>query len=331
MAKSKERYLEIGGRRIKVSNLDKVLYPASGFTKGQVIDYYIAVSDYLLPHLKDRPVTLKRYPDGVRGEFFYEKDAPAFTPDWVAKFPVPRHAGGTDICYILINDLATLVWCANLASLELHPFLHRIPDLNTPTYAVFDLDPGEGADILQCAEVALLLKALLARVDLRCFPKVSGSKGIQVYVPLNTSVSYEVTQAFARTVAQYLEREHPKLVISEMAKVARSRKVFVDWSQNADFKTTVAVYSLRAKRERPYVSMPVTWKELDKALRGRDSKWLYYPPDEALSRLKQIGDIFAPILQLRQRISSEFLTSSEAHSAQQPKAAPPETGPPRLT
>src|SRR5436309_970066 len=153
--------------KLVVSNPDKVLYPASHFTKAQVIDYYLGVARFLLPHFKDRPVTLKRYPDGIHGDFFYEKDAPAFTPDWVSKFQVPRHAGGSDICYVLINDLPTLVWCANLASLELHPFLHRVPDLKTPTYVVFDLDPGQGSDILKCAEVAFLLKALLEELKLQ--------------------------------------------------------------------------------------------------------------------------------------------------------------------
>ena len=175
-----QQHLSIQGRDVSVSNLEKVLYPEIGFTKGQVIDYYIRVSDYLLPHFKSRPVTLKRYPDGVRGQFFYEKDEPSFAPDWIETFAVPRRAGGPDICYILINNLATLVWCANAASLELHPFLHCVPALDQPTSVVFDLDPGEGADLVTCAEVAFLLKDVLSGLNLQSFPKVSGSKDIQV-------------------------------------------------------------------------------------------------------------------------------------------------------
>jgi len=203
--------------KLVVSNPDKVLYPASHFTKAQVIDYYLGVARFLLPHFKDRPVTLKRYPDGVHGDFFYEKDAPDFTPTWVKIFPVPRREGGPDIRYILINDVATLAWAANMACLEFHPFLHRVPNINTPTSIVFDLDPGEGADVLQCAEVSFLLRDLLQRLKLKCFAKVSGSKGIQVYVPLNRAgLTYDTTQPFARAVAEMLEREYPDRIIAEM-------------------------------------------------------------------------------------------------------------------
>ena len=305
MAKAGQQ-IRVDGKTLSVSNLEKALYPKAGFTKGQVIEYYARVSGYLLPHLKDRPVTMKRYPDGVRGKFFYEKDAPRYTPDWVRTFPVPRRGGGRPIRYILINDRATLVWCANLANLEIHPFLHRVPHIDRPSYAVFDLDPGEGSDILNCSEVAFLLKEVLDHLKLKSFAKVSGSKGIQVYVPLNTAVMYEQAQGFARTVAQFLEREHPNLVISEMAKAARTRKVFIDWSQNSDFKTTAGVYSLRAKRETPFVSMPVTWEELERARKERDSKSLDWQPEAALERLEKIGDLFAPVLKLKQRLPAEF-------------------------
>jgi bifunctional non-homologous end joining protein LigD len=178
--------LEVGGRTLTLSNLDKVLFPNTGFTKSQVIDYYIRVAPYVLPHLKDRPLTLKRYPNGIRGKHFYEKDAPQYTPEWIKTFPVPRREGGEPIHYVLANDLPTLVWCANLANLELHPFLHCVPNLQRPTAVVFDLDPGEGSDILTCAQVAFLLKQLFDHWKLESFPKVSGSRGIQVYVPLNT-------------------------------------------------------------------------------------------------------------------------------------------------
>ena len=302
----KKQEIKAGSRTLTVSNLEKPLYPASGFTKGQVIDYYTRVSRHLLPHLKNRPVTMKRFPDGIHGKHFYEKDAPRFTPEWVQTFPVPRRGGGRDIRYILINDLPTLVWCANLASLEIHPFLHRAPHIERPTYVVFDLDPGEGADILNCVDVAFLLKGLLDNLKLESFPKVSGSKGLQVYVPFNTSVTYEKTRPFAQTVAMYLEREHPDRVISEMAKVARTRKVFIDWSQNSDFKTTVSVYSLRAKREEPFVSMPVTWEELARVQKRRDSESLYWEAEGALERLEKIGDLFAPVLKLKQKLPVKF-------------------------
>ncbi len=260
--------LSIDGRVIALTNPDKVLYPV-GFTKAQVIDYYLRVAEFILPHLKDRPVTLKRYPDGVTGGFFYEKRAPRFTPEWVKTFPVPRRDGGAPIKYILINDISTLAWTANLANLEIHPFLHRVPKIHSPTAIVFDLDPGERADVLNCAEVALLLRDLFAQLDLQSFVKVSGSKGLQLYVPLNSSATYEVTEAFAHTVAQLLEEQHPKLAVSEMAKQKRAGRVFIDWSQNSEHKTTVSVYSLRAKHDRPYVSMPVTWEELDRRARKK--------------------------------------------------------------
>src|SRR6266513_5672808 len=206
---------------IAVSNPQKILYRAGKFTKADVVDYYLGVARFLLPHFKDRPVKLKRYPDGVHGEAFYEKDAPGFTPEWVKTFPVPRREGGQDINYILINDVPTLAWAANLATLELHPFLHRVPKIHTPTHVVFDLDPGEGTNIFNCAEVAFLLRDVLSKLHLKSFAKVSGSKGIQLYVPLNTPITYEATQPFARAIAQLLEREHVDLVVSDMAKNLR--------------------------------------------------------------------------------------------------------------
>jgi len=294
--------LTIDGHDVAVTNLDKVLYPENGFTKAQVIDYYIRVSQYLLPHFENRPVTLNRFPDGVRGHAFYEKKAPAYTPEWVQTFPVPRRAGGPDIRYILIDKLATLVWCANVASLELHPFLHCAPKIQQPTSVVFDLDPGEGTDLLTCAEVAFLLKDVLRRVGLEAVPKVSGSKGLQIYVPLNTPVSYAQTQPFARRLADVLTKEYPKLVVAEMAKNQRAKKVFIDWSQNSDFKTTVGVYSLRAKRDRPFASLPVKWEELEAALKGGSAEGLSFEPEAALKRLSEVGDLFAPVLRLKQSL-----------------------------
>ncbi len=296
--------LEIDGHKLKLSNLDKVLYPGSGFTKGQVIDYYIRVSRFLLPHLKDRPLTMKRYPNGVAGGNFYEKDAPKFTPDWVETFPVPRRAGGKPIRYILIDNLATLVWCGNLANLELHPFLHRVPQIDRPTSVVFDLDPGEGSDILDCARVAFLLKDLFDSWKLESFAKVSGSRGLQVYVPMNTAVTYQQTRPFAQSIAMLLSREHPDLVVATMTKSERTKKVFIDWSQNSDFKTTVGAYSLRAKRDSPFVSMPVTWDEL----RAKKAEKLFFSPDAALKRLEKSGDLFAQVLTKKQKLPSSMIS-----------------------
>src|SRR5579871_1657123 len=300
-ASSRKQALQIEGRTLELSNVDKTLYP-SGFTKGLVIDYYVRISDYALPHLAGRPITLKRYPDGITAKHFYEKDAPAFTPPWIRRFPVPRRAGGSPINYVIIDDLPTLVWCANAASLELHPFLHRIPQIQRPTAMVFDLDPGEGASVLTCIEVAFQLKQKMDAAGLQSFAKVSGSKVMQIYVPLNTAVTYDDTQPFAKSLAQELEREHSGLVVSEMAKARRRNKVFIDWSQNSDFKTTVGVYSLRAKRPQPYVSMPVRWDELRAALDARDPARLDFDPEAALQRLSKLGDLFAPVISLKQKL-----------------------------
>jgi len=301
MSKTKP-FISVDGRDVPVSNLDKVLFPEGHVTKADVINYYLEVSEYLLPHLKNRPVTLKRYPNGALGEFFYEKDAPSFTPDWVQTFPVPRRESKGKIHYILVNDRPTLAWLANLASLEIHPFLHRVPEIDRPTSIVFDLDPGEGADVVTCARVALLLRDLLDNFKLQSFPKVSGSKGLQVHVPLNTPVSYALTQPFAKAVAQLLSQQHPKLIVAEMTKSLRTRKVFIDWSQNTDFKTTVAVYSLRAKVATPFVSMPVTWEELEAAIEKKTADALFFTIASARDRLERDGDLFKPVLRMKQRL-----------------------------
>jgi bifunctional non-homologous end joining protein LigD len=313
MAKRSET-LKIGGRDIAVSNLDKVLYPGNHFTKGQVIDYYARVARYMLPHLKDRPITLKRYPDGVRGEFFYEKNAPSFTPPWIQRFSVPRHHHSGTIQYILINDLPTLIWLANLASLELHPFLHRVPNTSVPTEIVFDFDPGEGADILTCAHVAILVREVLSELKLKSLVKVSGSKGLQVYVPINTDFSYGVVKPFAKTLAELMEERHPDLIVSKMPKSLRGGKVFIDWSQNSESKTTVSVYSLRAKSDRPYVSLPVTWEELASAARAKDVQSLFFEPEVALQRLKKAGDLFAPVETLKQNLPPAVLDAFKQSS-----------------
>jgi len=300
-AAKKQQAVEIGGRSLTLTNPDKPMYP-SGFTKGQVIDYYLRAADTLLPHLQRRPVTLKRYPNGVKGRYFYEKDAPSFTPEWVETFPVPRREGGPEIRYIVIGDLPSLVWCANLASLELHPFLYRVPNLQRPDSVVFDLDPGERAGILDCARVALLLKEALAARGLECFAKVSGSKGIQVYAPLHTAVTFQATRRFAHGLAEQFERRHPDQVVSKMAKDLREGKVFIDWSQNSDFKTTAAVYSLRASRESPFVSVPVAWQELEAAGKSGEASVLDFDPAAALARIERLGDLFAPVLELKQKL-----------------------------
>jgi len=249
-------------REVKFSNLTKVFFPKDGFTKGDLIRYYSDVAPFLLPHLHGRPVTLIRFPDGVNGEKFYEKNAPHFAPPWVKTIAVARRHHEGKINYLAINDASPLAWCANLAAIELHPFLHRAPKLDQPTHLAFDLDPGEGATLVTCIRVAFLIKAMMDELGLEVFPKVSGSKGLQLYVPLNTPVTYAATSAFAKAVAELLAQREPKLVVSSMAKVHRRGRVLIDWSQNSGSKTTVAVYSVRGKREEPFVSMPVTWADL---------------------------------------------------------------------
>ena len=294
--------LKIGNKTLEVSNLDKVFYPKTGFTKGQTIDYYIRVSPVLLPHLKDRPITLKRYPDGVDGLFFYEKRCPPHRPDWVETHEVPRTEGGK-IDFCVMNSLPALVWAVNLADLELHVFLHRAPKIMQPTAVVFDLDPGAPADIIDCCRTALQLKSLLEKAKLESFPKTSGSKGLQVYVPLNSAVTYDQTKAFARALAGELERASPDTIVSKMQKSLRKGKVFVDWSQNDDHKTTVCVYSLRAK-ERPSVSTPIEWDEVETALKKNQADMLDFAPEDVLSRIDKSGDLFAPVLELKQNLPS---------------------------
>ncbi|HEY6893470.1 MAG TPA: non-homologous end-joining DNA ligase, partial [Rhodanobacteraceae bacterium] len=252
------------------------------------------VAKWLLPHLKNRPVSFKRYPDTVRGESFWEKDAPSFTPGWVKTVAVPRREDTSDIHYILINDVRTLTWVVDAGGIEIHPFLHTAKNIERATAMVFDLDPGAGASIVDCCRVALILRDALGK--LKSFAKVSGSKGLQVYVPLNSNHTHDETQPFAQVLAAQLARQHPKLITAKMSKQFRARKVFIDWSQNADFKTTVSVYSLRAKSGTPFVSMPVTWKEVEAA------KDLYWTPDRALHRLRKRGDLFAEVLTLKQRL-----------------------------
>ena len=298
---AKESVVDVDGRHLKLSNLDKVLYPEAGFTKGQVIDYYVRVAPALLPHLEGRPLTMKRYPNGVGGMFFYEKNCPSHRPDWVKTARVWSEGNNKWMDYCLIEDLATLVWAANLADLELHTSLSLGKDVMRPSFVVFDLDPGPPANIVQCCQVGVWVRDIFSTLGLRSFAKTSGSKGLQIYVPLNTNVSYDDTKPFAHELARLLERQHPELVVSDMKKALRTGKVLVDWSQNDDHKTTVCVYSLRAK-ERPTVSTPVKWEEVENCLKKGDPQLLVFDSDAVLQRVKEHGDLFEPVLKLKQKM-----------------------------
>ncbi len=296
-----ESVVEVEGREIKLSNLDKVLYPQAGFTKGQVIDYYIRIAPVLLPHLAGRPLTLKRYPNGVEGMHFYEKNCPSFRPKWMKTAKIWSEGNNRWMDYCVVADLPTLVWLANLADLELHTSLSRAPEMQRPTVIAFDLDPGAPANIVQCCQVGLWVRDIFAEFGLESFPKTSGSKGLQIYVPLNSAVTYEETKPFAKSIARLLESRHPDRVVSDMKKSLRVNKVFVDWSQNDDYKTTVCVYSLRAK-DRPTVSTPVTWKEVEACLKKEDPELLVFTSDQALARVEKMGDLFEPVLSLKQKL-----------------------------
>jgi bifunctional non-homologous end joining protein LigD len=294
--------VQIDGRTLSLSNLDKLMYPEAGFTKGHVIEYYTRVAPVLLGHLRGRPLTLKRYPDGVDGPHFYEKQCPSHRPDWVHTTVIgSSRARDGKINFCLADDLPTLVWLANLADLELHTSLATAEDYSRPTVIAFDLDPGPPATIVECAHVALELRTVFEHLDMEAFPKTSGSKGMQVYVPLNTPAGYEQTRSFARGLAQLLERRRPELVVSEMKKTLRKGKVFVDWSQNTEFKTTVCVYSLRAL-PRPTVSTPLLWEEVEAVTESRDPDDLVFTSTDVLERVEAHGDIFAGVLELEQRL-----------------------------
>jgi bifunctional non-homologous end joining protein LigD len=293
--------VEVDGRELKLTNLDKVLYPEAGFTKGEVVDYYAKVAPVLVPHLKGRPLTLRRFPEGVddADAAFFEKRCPKHRPEWVKTAPIEVEKDTIDFC--VCEDRPTLVWMAQLAAIELHPSLSRAADIDRPTVLAFDLDPGAPADVLDCCRVGLRLRDLFGHFGVECFPKTSGSKGLQVYVPLNKKTSYEETKPLARAIAQLLEKQTPDQVVSKMKKVDRKGKVFVDWSQNHAAKTTVAVYSLRA-RERPTVSTPVTWEEVEAALERDDRECLVFEAADVLERIERHGDLFAPVLELKQEL-----------------------------
>ncbi|MBA2506039.1 MAG: ATP-dependent DNA ligase [Thermoleophilaceae bacterium] len=293
---SKRQTVEIEGRSLQLSNLDKVLYPEAGFTKGQVIDYYANVAPALLPHLAGRQLTLKRYPDGVEGKFFYEKNCPKHRPDWMRTVAVEARNRTVNFC--VIEDLPGLVWTQNMASLELHTSLHMAETPLEPASLVFDLDPGPPAGIRECCEVALELRALLGQVGLETFAKTSGSKGLQFYAPLHSGATYDATKGLAKAFAELLAEKRPKLVVAQMKKELRKGKVFIDWSQNDEHKTTVCVYSLRAK-EQPSASTPVTWEEVEAGAAG---KGLAFTSREVIERVEEHGDLFAPVAELEQEL-----------------------------
>ena len=299
--------VEIDGRKLELSNLDKVLYPEAGFTKAQVIDYYTRIAPVMLPHLADRPLTLHRFPNGTGAKGFYEKQCPDHRPDWVVTTSIRARGVGRfgerrdprDIDFCLVEDRPTLVWLANLACLEMHVLLARAPDVSRPTHVVFDLDPGAPAAVIECARVALLLRDALDALGLQAVVKTSGSKGLQVYVPLNRPADYADTKAFARSLARLLEKEHPDLVVSRMKRELRPGKVYVDWQQNEDFKTTVGAYSLRA-REHPTASTPLRWEEVEAAADEGDEAALVFDAPATLERAEHHGDLFAAALELEQ-------------------------------
>ncbi|HEY5888670.1 MAG TPA: non-homologous end-joining DNA ligase [Acidimicrobiales bacterium] len=288
--------VEIDGRELSVTNLDKVLYP-DGFTKAEVIDYYVRVAPAMLPHVQGRGVTLRRYPNGVDGTSFFEKRSPDHRPEWIgtALGPGDRKGG---IQYLVIDEVATLAWVGNMAALEVHAPMARAPEIESPTMVVFDLDPGAPANIVDCCRVALEIQDVLADLDLEIWAKTSGSKGMQLYLPLNTPHTHEHASSFALAVAQVLEKQDPKRVTSVMKKELRKGKVFVDWSQNSFHKTTIAAYSLRA-RPTPTVSTPISWDEVQS---GADGELLSFTAPEVLERMADLGDLFAPTATLEQEL-----------------------------
>jgi bifunctional non-homologous end joining protein LigD len=298
------RQVEVDGKELRLTNLDKVLYPGTGFTKGEMVDYYARVAPAIVPHLSGRAVTLRRFPEGVEDldAAFFEKRCPKHRPKWVktAKVQAGPQAGVIEFC--VCDSLPTLVWMAQLAAIELHPSLSRSRAPKRPTVLAFDLDPGPPADVVDCSRVALRLRDLLAQLDLECFAKTSGSKGMQLYVPLNTKTSYEQTRPFGQAIAQIVAKQSPDEVLAKMGKKTdRSGKVLIDWYQNNERKTTICVYSLRA-RERPTCSTPITWEEVQQAADSGDGSQLVFETDDVLKRLDEHGDLFAPVLELEQEL-----------------------------
>jgi bifunctional non-homologous end joining protein LigD len=294
-------FVEIVGRRLPLSNLKKDLYPSYGFTKAHILAYYRRIAPFILPHLKDRALTFKRYPEGVEKDFFFEKRCPGHRPAWVKTAEVPLD-DGDPMTVCLVNDLETLIWVANLASLELHVPLARAYSPGTPDSMVFDLDPGDQANILDCARVALILRDLLSRMGLASYVKTSGKKGLHAYVPLNNKeTTFADTKTFSKAVAGIMQKHYPDLVTSKMAKKERTAKVFINWSQNDSSKTMVCVYSLRA-REKPFVSFPLEWSELEDLAGQGDPERLQVMHSEAVRRAEEKGDLFREVLVKEQKL-----------------------------
>jgi bifunctional non-homologous end joining protein LigD len=293
--------LDLGGRRLSIRNLDRVVFPQAGTTKAELLDYYIRIADVMLPHLRERLLHMHRYPEGVEGPRFWQKGCPEHRPDWMPTAPVWSRDKHANIDFCVVNEVAALLWAVNIGSIELHTSLHLRDDLHRPTVVAFDLDPGEGVGILECCEVALRLRELLAGVGLRSLVKTSGSKGLQLYVPMNGGISYAQTKPASRSIAELLERQTPDAVVSRMAKALRRGKVLVDWSQNTEHKSMVCAYSVRAKR-RPTVSTPLAWEEVEQAVDSGDGSLLVFEMAEALDRVAEHGDLFAPVLTMRQAL-----------------------------
>ncbi|HEX9019763.1 MAG TPA: non-homologous end-joining DNA ligase [Nitrospirota bacterium] len=293
--------VEIASRRLSLSNLEKDLYPSYGFTKARILDYYRRIAPFLLPHLKDRALTFKRYPEGAEKDYFFEKRCPAHRPDWVKTAAIPQEKGAP-ISFCVVNDLETLIWAENLASIELHAPLARTNAPRTPDFLVFDLDPGEPAEVLDCARVALILRELLSQMGLTSYLKTSGKKGLHVYVPLNRrETNFEDLKTYSRTVAEIMQKHYPDLVTAKMAKKERHAKVFINWSQNDASLTMISVYSLRA-REKPFVSFPLGWEDVVSAARLGDAGKLQVLPSEALRRVEEKGDLFREVLVKEQKL-----------------------------
>lgn len=293
--------IEVGGRQLRLTNVDKVLWPATGFTKGQLIDYYTRVAPALLPHVARRPMTLARFPDGVFGPGWYQPRCPN-PPPWLPTLPVPSPNGrGSGREHCLLDDLPGLVWAVNTGSIELHPLLSCAPDLDRPTLVMFDLDPGPPAGLLECCRVALWVRAALRDGGLQAFAKTSGRGGLHVCVPLNTPATYGETKTFARRIASTMAASHPDQVVDRVDKALRGGKVFIDWGQNDASKSTAAVYSLRA-RVKPEASAPARWEDVEAAVAAGDASPLVFSSRDVLGLVEDEGDRFRPVLELEQRL-----------------------------
>lgn len=301
MPKNAPREVDVDGHRVELTHLDKVLYEASGFTKAQMLDYYSRIADVMIPHIRDRAVTLKRYPHGAGGQFFFEKNCPDYRPKWMKTVDIYSASSEREVNYCVINDRASLIWLANQSTIEFHAPMALRRSVDRPRAIVFDLDPGPGMTSIECAEIALVLRERLAADDLQSFPKSSGSKGVHVLVPLNRArMTFDRTKRYARKIADELARERDD-VVAKMSKALRKDHVFIDWSQNSTHKTTAAVYTLRSAAQ-PTVSAPLTWGELEKSVDTGNSELLLCTTDDVLERVKDVGDLFADVLSLEQAL-----------------------------